>query len=649
MSSVTSGRLLPVLLRIPAVSVSVYDAVDMGRWRTGTATWTRRSAGVLLSLAWATGLLAPRDAHAQTTTFTLDRMVTPGGPDDGIAVYRPVTQDKTLFFAQVGLGYSANPLHTVNVVHDAATLAASPAGLVQGQITQYSTVGIEFLDRFMASVTLPVTWGQWGTNPTYEAVGFVGQANNASANIAGPSAGDTRIDARAILFRTRDRRAAFGAQASLLVPTGTTASFGGDGQTTAMFGVSGEYTFHITEGFNLTLVGNLGVDLRPTATFNLPANGGLAVGDELRWAVAAFVPFKENKYRLGLTIFGQTGLENDAGTGDTIFANENNPIEWQAEGRMRFGKYDRFWAGAGAGSRLDQGYGAPDFRIVAVVGVQWPIFDVDAPSPEQAKAARRKRPIEIQDRDHDGIPDDIDACPDEPEDHLGADPNDGCPLPPDRDHDGIPDQFDKCPDEPEDHKGAEPNDGCPDPDTDKDGIPDSVDACPHEPGQPSPDPKKNGCPQFIRLEGSSVRVLQQVHFATGKADILPDSFPILQEIANLLKVTPSIKRMAIEGHTDNRGAAALNLHLSQARSESVMNWLVGRGGIEAKRLEAHGYGMTKPIEDNNTDEGRTANRRVEFNIKAEGDASSPPASAPAPATAPKKAPAPSSGKPDVEL
>jgi outer membrane protein OmpA-like peptidoglycan-associated protein len=316
---------------------------------------------------------------------------------------------------------------------------------------------------------------------------------------------------------------------------------------------------------------------------------------------------------------------------------------------MRFGRYDRFWVGAGAGSRLDQSYGAPDFRIVGVVGIQFPLIDVDVPSPEQAKAARRKRPTEIIDTDHDGIPDDIDACPTEPEDHLGPDPNDGCPTPPDRDHDGIPDQFDKCPDVPEDHKGAEPNDGCPDVDTDKDGIPDSEDACPHEPGQPSPDPKKNGCPQFIRLEGSSVRILQQVHFATGKADILPDSFPILQEIANLLKVTPNIHRMSIEGHTDNRGSAALNLHLSQARSESVMNWLIGRGGIEAKRLEAHGYGMTRPIEDNNTDDGRTANRRVEFKIKDEGDSATTPAAQPKGNTPGVPTPAPSNKKTDVEL
>ncbi len=616
-----------------------------------------RAAGALASLAGASGLFSPADARAQATTFTLDRMMVPGGPDDGIAVYRPVTQDKPLFFAQVGLGYSVNPLHTTNVVQSPVIVANSPAGFIQGQITQYTTAGFEFLDRFIVSATLPVTWGQWGQDPAYASssgISFTGGTGQPFiANTGGPAAGDTRLDARAIVLRSRDRRAALGVQGSLFIPTGTSSAFGGDGQTTAMIGLSGEYTFKIPQAFDIIAVVNTSFDFRPDFTANSPGVDGLGIGDEWRWAFAAFVPLQENKYRLGLTIFGQTGIENGSttgGIGNTFFAAPNTPLEWQAEGRMRFGKFDRFWASAGLGSRLDQAYGAPDFRIVALVGMELPLVDVDAGSPEQKMAVHKKRPTEIIDTDHDGIPDDIDACPTEPEDHLGADPNDGCPLPPDRDHDGIPDQFDKCPDEPEDHKGNAPNDGCPDIDTDKDGIPDSVDACPHEPGQPSPDPKKNGCPQFIRLEGSSVRVLQQVHFATGKADILPESFPILQEIANLLKVTPSIHRMSIEGHTDNRGSAPLNLHLSQARSDSVMAWLVNRGGIEAKRLEAHGYGMTRPIEDNNTDEGRTANRRVEFKIKEDGDSSGSTPPRPPPATKPA-APPPSNSPPkaDVEL
>ena len=169
------------------------------------------------------------------------------------------------------------------------------------------------------------------------------------------------------------------------------------------------------------------------------------------------------------------------------------------------------------------------------------------------------------------------------------------------------------PDQPEDKDGIDDTDGCPEDDADQDGIPDTTDACPREPGQPSPDPKKNGCPQFIHLEGSVVRVLQQVHFATGSATILPDSFPMLQEIANLLKANPQIKRMSIEGHTDDRGEADMNKRLSDARANVGHGWL-SQHGVEPKRLEAHGYGEERPIADNTTDEGRATNRRVEFKI-----------------------------------
>jgi outer membrane protein OmpA-like peptidoglycan-associated protein len=257
--------------------------------------------------------------------------------------------------------------------------------------------------------------------------------------------------------------------------------------------------------------------------------------------------------------------------------------------------------------------------VVGLVGVYVPVLDSDAKSPERkAETRARWRHERGSDRDHDGIPDDIDACPDEPEDHLGNDPNDGCPLPPDRDGDGIPDQYDKCPDQAEDKDGIDDGDGCPEDDADQDGVPDTVDACPKEPGSRSSDPKRNGCPSFIKVEGNIVRILQQVHFATGSATILPESFPMLQEISNLLRSNKGIKRMSIDGHTDNRGSAALNKKLSGDRAAAVSTWL-SQHGVEASRLESHGYGLEKPIETNDTDAGRAANRRVEFKIVDEED------------------------------
>jgi outer membrane protein OmpA-like peptidoglycan-associated protein len=268
------------------------------------------------------------------------------------------------------------------------------------------------------------------------------------------------------------------------------------------------------------------------------------------------------------------------------------------------------------------GYGAPDLRLLALVGMYPPIEDTNPHSPPARDRIRESIHESMKDTDGDGIPDDIDACPTEPEDHKDPDPNDGCPAPSDRDGDGIPDQFDKCPDEPEDKDGIQDQDGCPEDDADQDGIPDTKDACPREPGMPDADPKKNGCPKFIKLEGSTVRVLQQVHFQTASATILPDSFPMLGEIVALLKANPSIKKMRIEGHTDNRGNADYNLDLSKRRAASVLSYLVGHG-LESSRLESEGYGLTKPIESNDTEEGRLANRRVEFKILEDSSSPSP--------------------------
>ena len=564
-------------------------------------------------------VLSPtREASAQQKTFHLDRLEVPGAPDDGIGIYRPQTEQRSIVFGQLALGYALRPLRTRALTVDPIVLGRSRTSIVQDQFSVYGSAGFQFLDRATLSVTFPWSPVQTGGNPDYGTGSTLGPGQTKTTLVAtgGPSAGDIRIDFRGVLARSVDRKSAFGAHVSVFAPAGTTTNFGGDVSTSAGLMIEGETAVKF-----ITFVANTGVFFRPRHALNDPPNGsGLGIGDEWRWAVAGFVPLKDGKYRVGLNIFGQTGIEKDNIIGDTLFTKQNTPIEWQAEGRMRFGPSDHFWLGGGAGTRLfTNAYGAPDFRIVALAGMYMPILDSDANSPDRKAERRAKWRREHQsDRDNDGIPDDLDACPDDPEDHQGNDPNDGCPLPPDRDGDGIADQYDRCPDAPEDKDGIDDGDGCPEDDADNDGIADAQDACPKEPGAKSADPKKNGCPSFIKVEGNIVRILQQVHFAFGSATILPESFPMLTEIANLLKANPSIKRMSIDGHTDNRGSADINKKLSQDRANSVMNWLV-QHGVEANRLEAHGYGLERPIEDNGTDTGRAANRRVEFKIVSEED------------------------------
>lgn len=101
-----------------------------------------------------------------------------------------------------------------------------------------------------------------------------------------------------------------------------------------------------------------------------------------------------------------------------------------------------------------------------------------------------------------------------------------------------------------------------------------------------------------------------IHFATGKADILPESLPLVTEIVTLLRQRPTL-RVGVEGHTDNTGTADLNKRLSEDRAKSVVAALVA-AGINANRLVPSGFGQERPIADNRTEDGRAKNRRVEI-------------------------------------
>lgn len=116
--------------------------------------------------------------------------------------------------------------------------------------------------------------------------------------------------------------------------------------------------------------------------------------------------------------------------------------------------------------------------------------------------------------------------------------------------------------------------------------------------------------RLIPKKGEKV-VLQGIKFRTARADIMPSSYPILDEAAKFLKDNPTIK-VEIGGHTDSRGSAARNQALSEARANAVRNYLISAHGINPDRLTVRGYGEDMPIESNRTAAGRAANRRIEF-------------------------------------
>jgi outer membrane protein OmpA-like peptidoglycan-associated protein len=566
-------------------------------------------------------------ARAQQRTLYLDRLYMAGAPDDAIGIWRPQMGAKTRFYGQFGLGFALNPLRVQNEIDDPtkqALLARSPGNPVSSQLIGYMNAGVELFDRIGFQASLPIAFYQDG-NPTNRA--DLGVSD--SVSIAHAAVMDARLDARVIALRNDSRTAKLGLLATVWLPTGNSLSYGSDRAASGALGMAVEYDFH---AIFMTL--NTGVHFRPLVGIN-----DFKVQNEWTWGLGAFLPLRDNTIRLGAEIFGSTGLGSVDGK-NTTFDGKTTPVEWMLESRMALGQSRHGWVGLGGGTRMSAGY-APDFRAVAVVGGWFGIADTAPPSP-----AKRFHATEFADHgadtDHDGLPDDVDLCPTEPEDHKPPNPDDGCPAPPDRDGDGIPDDVDKCPDQPEDMDGIDDADGCPEDDADSDGVPDAVDSCPKEPGEPSPDPAKNGCPQFIRrVSGSSeIQILQQIQFATGRADILPVSFPILNEVVKLLKANPDIKHVDIEGHTDDRGPAKLNEKLSADRANSVVRYLVGHGIAEG-RLSSAGFGPARPIADNATSEGRQKNRRVEFHITDKGNAAPPPSNPPSPA--PQPAPGPGAG------
>lgn len=151
------------------------------------------------------------------------------------------------------------------------------------------------------------------------------------------------------------------------------------------------------------------------------------------------------------------------------------------------------------------------------------------------------------------------------------------------------------------------------PDQDADSVADGVDNCPREPG-----PVDNqGCPEEVRqvvyLTEKTLEITERIFFAFDRAEVLPRSYPLMDQVAKVLREHPELTQVVVEGHTDNIGGAEYNRRLSQARAEAVCQELERRG-VEAKRLRAVGRGPDAPADTNATAAGRERNRRVEFHI-----------------------------------
>jgi OmpA-OmpF porin, OOP family len=120
---------------------------------------------------------------------------------------------------------------------------------------------------------------------------------------------------------------------------------------------------------------------------------------------------------------------------------------------------------------------------------------------------------------------------------------------------------------------------------------------------------------LIVIKKDKIEIKQQVQFDTAKATIKPVSAKLLAEVGTAIRSSPDIKKVTIEGHTDDVGDDDYNMNLSQERANSVRQWLIDKEKVDPNVLEAEGFGETKPIASNRTKAGRQQNRRSEFKVE----------------------------------
>jgi outer membrane protein OmpA-like peptidoglycan-associated protein len=510
------------------------------------------------------------------------------------------------------------------------------------------TVGI--LDRLEITLDLPIN--------------YVTGDKLVKDELDGVAVGDVRLIPKLRLFGL-EKGEGFGAAIIVPVslPTGDDKKFVGAGQTT----VNPKLALEVRANA-LSFAANGGVRVRPN-TEEIEGST-LEIGTEVTYGAGVGINLGSEDVVLLTEVFGATPIADDVNK-----ASDSAPLEALMGLRIFTDAGAVFTLGGGTGIAAD--YGSPSYRIIG--GFAWhdrnkdhdydgilddtdrcpedpedkdgfedadgcpdvdndndKIYDaVRSTTPDendilQYEAGPDQCPAVAEDRDgfkdEDGCPDEDndqdrildseDKCPNEPETLNNWEDADGCPdVIPDTDKDGLLDPQDKCPKEPEDKDGFEDADGCPDPDNDKDGILDVTDKCPNEAEVVNGVDDTDGCPDqgLVKLTKAKIEILDKVFFDFNKATIKPQSFELLNQVAFVLKNNPQIKKIRVEGHTDNKGKAAYNLKLSQARADSVMKYLVGQG-VDAARLESKGYGDQMPIEDNRTKAGQDANRRVEFVI-----------------------------------
>jgi outer membrane protein OmpA-like peptidoglycan-associated protein len=564
----------------------------------GPRTWAWR-------VALAVALLIPAPAAAQLGADTgtgnnLDVEHLEPMPLGVVTVDRSEAQRFGEYTVGLYLHYARNPL-----VLFADRLQVGEVVAHRISMDLVGTLGLlSWLDLTLA---VPVSWFQSG------------DAVLPTGDLSAIGMRDLRISPKITALKQEWAGIGLAVVPAFSVPTGDADAFLGSGNLTFSPHLVLDRRFDVLWGLRFAVAG--GAKIRPRA-----ALGNIEIDDELFYRAGAGVGLPD----LGpahpeavVEVAGATRLAEP-------FQNrEQNPL--LARGGLRVG-FDvasghRLHALGGVSVGLTRGYGAPDAQVYLGLAYQRYLADRDGDGilddddacpddPEDFDDFEDADGCPEPDNDRDGLPDVRDRCPLDPEDPDGFEDEDGCPDP-DNDRDGVPDVKDRCPLDPEDPDGFEDEDGCPDPDDDRDGIPDGDDKCREEKETINGVDDEDGCPDegetHVEVTSEKVTIDSRIMFDFDSDRIRPESFDILNQVALTLKANLQLKLIRIEGHTDSQGADDYNLELSQRRAEAVMTYLVGRG-VASERLEAVGYGEMRPLVDGNTETAWSLNRRVEFTI-----------------------------------
>jgi OOP family OmpA-OmpF porin len=521
------------------------------------------------------------------------------------------------------------------------------ASVVRDQLFVHAGASFVFWDRVRLGLSLPVQLYAFGHSAFVDGVEYPGPTN-------AQSVGDLRISVDLRLLGVYGDPFTLAAGMSVFAPIGQRDSYDGD--------EGGRFTPHLLMAGD---VGMIAYSARAGYAWrNLNADYiDTRIGSTFQFAGAVGLRLFDKAFLVGPEVFGQTVISNSH-----AFEGHATPIEILLGGHWNVA--DQIKLGAGIGTFIVKGYGAPVYR--ALLGIEWaPGIPKAEPQPQQIPAPPSDRdgdgivdgedacpdlpgvrtddpktngcPPPAPDRDKDGIPDNEDACPDVPGVRTSDPKTNGCP--PDRDHDTILDNEDACPDVPGVRTSDPKTNGCPpDPDRDKDGIPNEVDACPDVPGPKSNDPRTSGCPRVF-IKNDQIQILEQPKFDFNKASVRPESDSLLTEVAKVMNDHPEIKHARVEGHTDSVGSSEYNQKLSMLRAQAVVDWLAAHG-VAKERLTAKGMGKESPMAPNDTEANRALNRRVEFHIEEQdtttkelvktpggGTTAAPPATKPVPAGA----------------